>query len=165
DELIEAKPAESFGGAARDAYSTERRQTSAPEERRPAATFETAHAEAKGRAAREESEVSEHTDEFEAPAHAPDVFAGSRAAARGPVGANGHAAAARGSFAARAAGAAAADDALLDLGQFEPPAASAAAEADDFILDLEEDLHAPRPADWGGSDVLDASAFDERPAA
>src|SRR5947209_2108815 len=62
--------------------------------------------------------------------------------------------AAHGSFAARAAGASAADDALLDLGQFEPRASRAAAEADDFILDLEEDLPAPTPAH--DADVLDA---------
>jgi CheY-like chemotaxis protein len=140
DELIEAKPAESFGGAARDAYSPQRRRPPAPEGRRPAATFESAHAEAKGHAAaREEFEVSEHTEEFETSAHAPDAFTGQRAAAGEPVGTNGRAASAHGSFAARAAGAAAADDALLDLGHYEPPAPGAAAEADDFILDLEDD--------------------------
>lgn len=166
DELIEAKPAESFGGAARDAYSPQRRRPPAPEERRPAATFESAHAEAKGHAAaREEFEVSEHTEEFETSAHAPDAFAGQRAAAGGPVGANGRAAAAHGSFAARAAGAAAADDALLDLGQYEPPSSGSAAAADDFILDLEEDLPAPHVSAGRVADVLDASAFGERPAA
>jgi CheY-like chemotaxis protein len=185
DELIEAKPAESF--------------------------FEPARAEAGGRAAAsEEFEVLEHTEEFETSAHAPDVFAASHDAAREVSGANGHAAAheaqaaqpargarhagearqpeeaqaahetwpsdearpayspdearpahsfaasaseagegllaARGSFNARAAGAAAADDALLDLGQFEPPSRGPATEADDFILDLEEDLPAPHAA-------------------
>ncbi|HEV3468329.1 MAG TPA: response regulator [Pyrinomonadaceae bacterium] len=49
---------------------------------------------------------------------------------------------ARPAFAAHAAGAAAADDALLDLGQIEPPATAAAAEADEFILDL-DDFDAP----------------------
>ena len=140
DELIEARPADSFGGAARDACSPQRRRPPAPGERRTAATFDSAHAEAKGHAAaREEFEVSEHTEEFETSAHAPDAFTGQRAAAGEPVGTNGRAAAAHGSFAARAAGAAAADDALLDLGQYEPPASGAAAEADDFILDLEDD--------------------------
>lgn len=49
---------------------------------------------------------------------------------------------ARPAFAVQAAGASAADDALLDLGRIEPPAA----EADEFILDLDEDFPAGREA-------------------
>lgn len=58
---------------------------------------------------------------------------------------NGHAVEPRSqaTFAERAAGAVAADDALLDLGGIEPPAASAATEADDFILDLADDDEPP----------------------
>jgi len=167
DELIEAKPAESFGGAAREARSPERWQTSAaPVEHNAAATFEPARAKTKDHApAQKEFEVLEHTEEFEAAGHAPDVFAGTHAAAREAVGTNVHAAVAHGSFAARAAGAAAADDALLDLGQFESHAANVAAEADDFVLDLEEDLYAPPQSAKRDEDVLDAYAFDEQPAA
>ena len=65
------------------------------------------------------------------------------------------------SFEARARSAAAADDALLDLGQTSSPAAVATAEADDFILDLGFDdepaaAHAP-------AGVLDES-FEVEPA-
>jgi CheY-like chemotaxis protein len=165
DELIEAQPAESFGGAARDARSPERWQTAAsPDEHSAAETFQPARAEAEEHAAaREEFEVLEHTEEFETPGH--DAYAGSHVAAREAVGTNGHAVAAHGSFAARAAGAAAADDALLDLGQFEPPAMGDTAEADDFVLDLEEDLPSSPQSAGRDTDVLDAYAFDEQPVA
>ncbi|MDQ3919602.1 MAG: response regulator, partial [Acidobacteriota bacterium] len=149
DELIEAKPAESF--------------------------FEPARAAAAERAAApEEIEVSEHAEEFETIAHAPGVSAARHEAAHEPFGTNGQAAAsheaqqageslmpARSSFAARAAGAAAADDALLDLGQFEPPTSGHAAEADDFILDLEEDLPAPHAAQNLFAQPDEPSAFAE----
>ncbi|MDQ3746008.1 MAG: response regulator [Acidobacteriota bacterium] len=149
DELIEAKPAESF--------------------------FEPARAEAAERAAApEEIEVSEQAEEFETIAHAPDVLAARHDAAHEPFGTNGQAAIsheaqhageslmpARSSFAARAAGAAAADDALLDLGQFEPPTSGHAAEADDFILDLEEDLPAPHAAQNLFAQPDEPSAFAE----
>jgi CheY-like chemotaxis protein len=42
--------------------------------------------------------------------------------------------------------AAAADEALLDLGDFEAPGAGAAAEADDFILDLQDEAPQAQPA-------------------
>ncbi|MDQ5838960.1 MAG: response regulator, partial [Acidobacteriota bacterium] len=149
DELIEAKPAESF--------------------------FEPARAEAAERAAApEEIEVSEQAEEFETIAHAPDVLAARHDAAHEPFGTNGQAAIsheaqhageslmpARSSFAARAADAAAADDALLDLGQFEPPTSGHAAEADDFILDLEEDLPAPHAAQSLFAQPDEPSAFAE----
>ncbi|PYT02933.1 MAG: hypothetical protein DMF65_05290, partial [Acidobacteria bacterium] len=48
--------------------------------------------------------------------------------------------AAHASYVSRAASAAAADDALLDLGQMESHAADSATEADDFILDLGDDF-------------------------
>jgi CheY-like chemotaxis protein len=181
DELIEAQPADSFGGTARDAHSTEHRQTAAaPFEHSTAANFEPAQAEAKDQdpaqrdqdsaqrdqdPAPKEFEVLEHMEEFEAAGHAPDVFAGSHDAAREPVGTNGQAAVAHGSFAARAGSAAAADDALLDLGQFEAHAPNAASEADDFVLDLEEDLPSPSQHAGRDADVFDASAFDAQPAA
>jgi hypothetical protein len=64
------------------------------------------------------------------------------------------------SFEARAAGASAADDALLDLGQVNAPAAAttATAEADDFILDLgfDDELAA-------SAEVVDLS-LEESPA-
>jgi CheY-like chemotaxis protein len=152
DELIEAKPAESF--------------------------FEPARAEARERAAApEEIEVSEHAEEFETIAHAPDVFAARHDATHEAFAANGQAAIsheaqsaphareglmpARSSFAARAASAAAADDALLDLGQFEPPTSGHTAEADDFILDLEEELPAPRAAQNLFAQPDEPSAFAE----
>lgn len=136
DELIEAKPAESFGVAARDAYSPERWQTA--DAREP---FETsAHATAAEHKAQPSNQAQ--------PAHS---FAAPRNAGEGVL-------AAHGSFAARAAAATAADDTLLDLGQFEPHAASAGAGADDFVLDLEEDLHLPPQSAEREADVLDAPA-------
>ncbi|MDQ5839411.1 MAG: hypothetical protein M3379_21755, partial [Acidobacteriota bacterium] len=53
------------------------------------------------------------------------------------------------------------DDALLDLGQFEPPTSGHAAEADDFILDLEEDLPAPHAAQNLFAQPDEPSAFAE----
>jgi CheY-like chemotaxis protein len=61
------------------------------------------------------------------------------------------------SFDARAANAAAADDALLDLGQGAAPASTATAEADDFILDLDFD-----DAPTASADVFD-SPLEESP--
>jgi CheY-like chemotaxis protein len=65
------------------------------------------------------------------------------------------------SFEARAASAAAADDTLLDLGQFEPHAGavSAVAEADDFILDLDDEM--PSHASGGAVTLDDVSMLDE----
>jgi CheY-like chemotaxis protein len=181
DELIEATPAESFAGAARGAHTSEGWRTVAePEHYNPeetletAETFEAARAQDEERAAPEEIEpeeieVSEHAEEFEAPVHGRDVFAAHQDATQEASVANGQSAvsheahagdrvpAASGYFAARAAGAAAADDALLDLGQFEPPAP--AAEADDFILDLEEDLPAPTAAQGFFSQTDEPSVF------
>ncbi|MDT5293650.1 MAG: hypothetical protein QOJ76_530 [Acidobacteriota bacterium] len=65
------------------------------------------------------------------------------------------------SFDSRATSAAAADDALLDLGQIESPATVAAAEADDFILDLdfEDDLLAPSTTEAGFDAVRTLAGF------
>jgi CheY-like chemotaxis protein len=69
------------------------------------------------------------------------------------------------SFDTRATVAAAADDALLDLGQIESPATVAAAEADDFVLDLDFEDELPLPSTQvtaGASVWADApSAFAE----
>jgi CheY-like chemotaxis protein len=55
--------------------------------------------------------------------------------------------------------AAAADDALLDIGEIEPP--SSAVEADDFILDLQDEIHPPmRTATFVEPSVLEVSAVD-----
>jgi CheY-like chemotaxis protein len=62
------------------------------------------------------------------------------------------------SFEARATNSAAADDALLDLGQVDAPAATS--EADDFILDLGFD---DEPTAQAGGGVLD-SPFEDVPA-
>lgn len=64
------------------------------------------------------------------------------------------------SFDARATGTAAAEDALLDLGQVDAPSAVATAEADDFILDLDFD---DEPAAQLDADVFD-SPLEEVPA-
>ena len=113
DELIEARPADAFGGAADYAEPSSREQFVA--------------------------ETREHKAETQPPsssfeARPSSSFASSPSESRESV------MAAHASFASRAASAAAADDALLDLGQTEPPAAFAAAEADDFILDLEDEF-------------------------
>jgi CheY-like chemotaxis protein len=94
DELIEAKPADSFGGAAHAADSAPHRQANAaPVEHDAASNFETSHAGAEDAAAREELGVLEHTEDFETAGHSPEVFADSHVAA---FGTNGSAAAARG---------------------------------------------------------------------
>ena len=67
------------------------------------------------------------------------------------------------SFDTRAKSAAAADDALLDLGEVDTPATATAAEADDFILDLDlDDEPSPR---YAGAGVLDEPAFEAEPVA
>jgi CheY-like chemotaxis protein len=67
------------------------------------------------------------------------------------------------SFDSRATGAAAADDALLDLGQIESAATVAAAEADDFILDLdfEDELLSPSTNEAGFDAVTTPAGASE----
>jgi CheY-like chemotaxis protein len=168
DELIEARPADAFGGGAADNAGA-RRRTDAHEH--------TAH------------DATPPRDAFAAQdAQASEDFPGARFGSRDyeRAGANGRASAAHASssspyasqtshaeenpmpaqptFEARAASAAAADDTLLDLGQLEPrPGALAAAadEADDFILDLEDEPPAQAAA---AADVFDADVLDESDA-
>jgi hypothetical protein len=55
--------------------------------------------------------------------------------------------------------AAAADDALLDIGDIEPP--SSTVEADDFILDLQDEIHAPtQSTTFVEPSVVEVSAID-----
>src|SRR4051812_35016096 len=161
DELIEAKPADAFVGGS--AYEDSRRADEY------AQTPRDAEAEREQFVARDEQPSEE--------------FSGARFGAREyeHAGANGHTPSAahaaspfvnpsnyaednsmpaQPSLEARAASAAAADDTLLDLGQFEPHAGavSAVAEADDFILDLDDEM----PSHAGGAVALDdASVLDE----
>jgi CheY-like chemotaxis protein len=133
DELIEARPADAVGGqtsarAGRDAFAeyedprvgAPSPSTSTAAERDPF-TFEAGAGQA-----------------FNAGPSEPARSAYNFAAAEEGV---------RPAFAAQAAGLSAADDALLDLGQIEPPAAEAAAEADEFVLDLDDDFAAPPAAE------------------
>ena len=71
------------------------------------------------------------------------------------------------SFDARAEGAANADDTLLDLGQVDSPATASADEADDFILDLglDDEPPAERAASEPAGDVFGESVFEAAPAA
>ncbi|HVF66064.1 MAG TPA: response regulator [Pyrinomonadaceae bacterium] len=138
DELIEAKPADAFGlGTAdedstgadeqvrppRDVYAqtphdAHARPSNEPE-RFGAREYEHARANGRASAAHASSSFvtpSSHAEENQMPAQSP--------------------------FEARAASAAAADDALLDLGQLEQhhrAATSTAVEDDDFILDLDDE--------------------------
>ncbi|HEX7956281.1 MAG TPA: response regulator, partial [Pyrinomonadaceae bacterium] len=69
------------------------------------------------------------------------------------------------SFETRSAGAAAADDALLDLGQVDTPATASATEADDFVLDLDLDEETPAPRRAADADVWAEPAREAQPAA
>ncbi|HEX8150708.1 MAG TPA: response regulator [Pyrinomonadaceae bacterium] len=161
DDLIEARPAEAFVAPTSFARGRDDAPAAAepPEpdfEDAPAfeANGDAAHAPAASVVAPEEDDVFdfavEETDDTE------PVFAVSRpreSVMTEPT-------APQTSFEARAASAAAADDALLDLGQTDAPAAVATAEADDFILDLDfEDA----PAAQAAGDVFD-SPLEETPA-
>jgi CheY-like chemotaxis protein len=126
DELIEATPAESFGGA--------------PDQTRAAAAG--AHQQPAPQASAPSGPLGfdEPLGRFDDAASAPFGSVvlepvASHTTAREPEPA----------FSTRAADASAADDALLDLGGIEPPASAASVEADDFILDLGDDF-APEPA-------------------
>jgi len=68
------------------------------------------------------------------------------------------------SFEAQAAGTAAADETLLDLGDIEPPASASTLEADDFILDLGDDFAAP-PAARASEPAFEPSATAAPPDA
>ncbi|MBC7932496.1 MAG: response regulator [Rubrivivax sp.] len=140
DELIEAKPADSFGFAA-DEVEAAHEDVAAPAE-------EPAH---------EQTIAAAHEPAFAT--HAPHAFAESSFEARAhePVES---VMAAPHSFAARAASAVAADDALLDLGLSDAPASSGAEDDDDFVLDI--DLDEPEPSTPRQTAHADApSAFAE----
>ena len=171
DELIETKPADAFAAAARPAAhaTTPMRRASDAEPPRPAADFDFAPSLAEV----EEPgfHVQTHTEARAASAGAPfDGAAGDSDVPASPA-AEFEAAPAgadftkeaddilmheetfpQSSFDARATEAAAADDALLDLGQLDAPAAGGGAEADDFVLDLGLDDEPPaRPLSVGGA--------------
>jgi CheY-like chemotaxis protein len=139
DELIEARPAEAF--SAPPAFVRRRGdEPAAAEPAEPdfdaAPVFATngseSHAPAATAAAPEEEEADDFVLAVEETEDTEPVFAAAwprESVMNEPT-------APQTSFEARRASAAAADDALLDLGQSAAPAAVATAEADDFILDL-----------------------------
>ncbi|HEX8720386.1 MAG TPA: response regulator [Pyrinomonadaceae bacterium] len=163
DELIEARPADAFGAAAR-------RPESAPsafapafaEAEEPGFHVET-HSEARGASAFAPSDatggdsdvLTSPEEEFEAARSGADFTSEADEILMDEE------TFPQTSFDTRAAGAAAADDALLDLGQLDAPAPGRAAEADDFVLDLglEDDAPAPPPfAGRAGADIWDEPA-------
>jgi hypothetical protein len=158
DELIEATPAESFGGGHDPAPSVAPADT--PEPRPGLAVVKT------------DPPPSDYSPDFEdEPAGGPDAGHGRRDAA--PFGAvvlePAHAGASsmnhQTSFDAQAPGVAAADETLLDLGDdFAPPASAATLEADDFILDLGDDF-APPPAARASEPSFEPPAPAARPDA
>jgi CheY-like chemotaxis protein len=127
DELIEAKPADSFGFAADDVEALH--EDAAPADEPAHEPF----------AAQEQVVVAAQEQTFAT--HAPNAFAesGFEARAHEPVES---VMAAPHSFAPLAASAAVADDALLDLGLSDAPASSVA-DDDDFVLDIDLDEPAP----------------------
>ncbi|MFL6336419.1 MAG: response regulator [Pyrinomonadaceae bacterium] len=170
DELIEARPAEEFG--APPAFARRRGDVAdAVEPPEPdfkaepafATNGSAAHAPAAHVAASEEE-----ADDFPLAVEETEDTEPAFAVARPRESVMNEPTAPQTSFEARAASAAAADDALLDLGQVDAPAAVATAEADDFILDLgfddepaaldvlPEESHAPAQS-WADS----PSAFAE----
>lgn len=157
DELIEARPAEAFAAAPTFArrHSDEPLAAEAPE-----ADFNVPPAFEAKRSAPPVPAALEDTDDFvlavEETEEAEPVFAATysrESVMTEPT-------APQTLFEARARGAAAADDALLDLGQTSAPSATATAEADDFILDLGFD---DEPSAQADVDVLD-SPFEVAPA-
>ena len=152
DELIEARPAEAFGAA--PSFARKRGEAPASAEA-PDPDFNAAPAfETNGNAAAASDEggddfalAVEETDDAE-PVFATQPRDSVMTEPTAP----------QTSFDARAKGAATADDALLDLGQMDVPAAVATAEADDFILDLDfDDAPAAEPAGFD-------SPLEEAPA-
>jgi CheY-like chemotaxis protein len=147
DELIEAKPADSFGAselseAWRNPVVQEPFTTHEQEARKPLSLQEPVTSE--------ETAAAEMRDM--------DAFVESHAEARKSVEAREPAFAAQTSFAARAG---AADEALLDIGQFQTPAARGAEESDDFVLDIDFDEPAPSYKEPVASYDEHASSFGE----
>jgi CheY-like chemotaxis protein len=172
DELIEAKPADAF--ITGSAYEDSRRADE------HAQTPHDTHAQTSHDAEAEREQFVAHDEQPS------EEFSGAHFGAREyeHAGANGHTPSAahaaspfvtpsnyaednsmpaQPSFDARAASAAAADDTLLDLGQFEPHAGavSAVAEADDFILDLDDEM----PSHAVGAVALDDAMVLDEPGA
>ena len=159
DELIEATPADSYGGAAAapranaHAFSefdeTDERAYQ-PREAGGGAAAPDVHAPPAFASGAPTSSAFA-ADTPSSSAFAADASGGaphgeaSREAHHGSLNFAGAQESARSAFAAQAAAAAAADDALLDLGRIEPPSSSSSAEADEFILDLDDDF-APSPS-------------------
>jgi CheY-like chemotaxis protein len=162
DELIEAKPADSFVPSSHAEAAAEFNTLGQSSDE---AHFDS-HVMLDHEAPTEAHADTHAAQETQTPS--PEL---APAASAAPVEAGERVMAAHASFSARAAGSASADDALLDLGQFAPPAPSSAAEADDFVLDLEDDFaldvqpgEADAPSAFaeaahGGS----ASAYEEAP--
>jgi CheY-like chemotaxis protein len=164
DELIEARPGEAFGAA--PAFA--RRRGDAPASAEPPdpefqaePAFETngsaSHAPAASVVTSEE-ETDDFTLAVEETDDTEPVFAAAHTRESVMTEPN----APQTSFDARATSAAAADDALLDLGQLDAHASTASAEADDFILDLDFD-DAPAAQTAASADVFD-SPLEETPA-
>ena len=177
DQLIEAKPADAFGAARlseawREPAAHEEPAAPASETREPLMTQEPLTSE-ESNAARMQAteafveprveEVAQHEQSF---ASNENSFAPREQSFASSARESGEPAfAAQSSFAARAGASGAADDALLDLGQFQPTPAYTAQESDDFELDI--DLDEPAHA-WHASHEardFDAASYDQQPAA
>jgi CheY-like chemotaxis protein len=124
DEMIEAAPGNSFGRPGGSDFDS-RLAATAP---LAASEFEELRLNPADDIA--SRQMQETIGYFEPPPVMPEAKSESAPAARQAVPAS------------QMAHAAAADDALLDLGEFDPPPATA--EADDFILDLQYEAPAPR---------------------
>lgn len=138
DELIEARPAEAF--SAPPAFARRRGDEPvaaepAEPDLQPAPVFATSGGESHEPAAAVAA-PEEEADAFVLAVEEAEATEPVYAAARPRESVMNEPTAPQTSFEARRASAAAADDALLDLGQSAAPAAVATAEADDFILDL-----------------------------
>ncbi|HEU4597450.1 MAG TPA: response regulator, partial [Pyrinomonadaceae bacterium] len=140
DEMIEARPAEAFGQNAARAEAAEVRSESFGEDETPGFLKMRADLLGEGRARAVAASAAPHEAEESFPS--------------------------RPGFSARVAEAAAADEALLDLGDLDPPAP--VTEADDFILDLADDAppaSAPARAGVAESSFFDEPDFDDAPHA
>jgi CheY-like chemotaxis protein len=151
DQMIEATPAEGYGGpAARDAQ---------PQYARPTAQYSAADLKEAGVPTAFENVGAAEREAATANAYAP-AQVGEQASA---------AAVGQSHVGSRAGNSAAADDILLDLGDLEPP--QALTEADDFFLDLLEEAPAQEsrasapsiaetPAPYGDTTIAPSTAED-----
>ena len=164
DQMIEAKPAESFGDTPDKPVAAEEPFSREPSFAETAPRYGEVTGDARGAVADRHDERSGAREESTAFVGAPEEIGEETLIAERSVVAEpaiARSAAAQPAFAGQMSNGAAADDALLDLGEIEPPTAINAADSDDFILDLGDEMPAPAapPAYQTSAPASASSAF------